>query len=950
MLLAAPAAGAVAAESSAEDVRLSIAGVVTAGPIVAVSGDAPPAYDETDSVLSATLGVLVDTGAIVNRAASEIPQTSLTFGRSEVDGLEIDLGGIAFLRADEVVSLARIDGACSALGTTATTTLANARVEGLLGQPILEIDATPEPNSGVTDLLGIIDIVLNEQTITGTGDDRSVSVNAIVVRVHPLIGNVVEVVVASSAAAITDCELDTDGDGIPDDEDNCPTVPNPGQEDSDGDGIGDACESDQDGDGVPDDDDNCPTTPNPGQEDGDNDGVGNVCDNCPTTSNPGQADGNGDGVGDACDQDGDGVPDDDDNCPTVPNPGQEDSDGDGTGDACDDDDADDDGVPNDDDNCPLTPNPGQEDGDGDGVGDVCDNCPATVNPGQEDSNDDGLGDACDQDGDGDPDGEDNCPTTPNPDQADSDFDGVGDACDNCPTTFNPSQEDGNGDGVGDACDSDDDGDPNDEDNCPTTPNPDQADTDGDGVGDACDNCPLVANPGQADDDGDGTGDACDDTDEDGDPDDEDNCPLVPNPKQEDADGDGVGDACDNCPNAANPGQEDTDDDGTGDVCDDDADDDGDPDDEDNCPLVPNPNQEDGDGDGVGDACDNCPTEANPGQEDFDLDGVGDACEDSDGDGDDDDVDNCPLVPNPGQEDSNGDGVGDACDADDDGVRDDLDNCPLVPNPGQEDIDDDGAGDACDDGGLCQSSALSLLHDRFCVDAFWLDHHDRTGVGQGVEFSSDSGYFWFFDDSILEVNVKAVDACELDDYENFWIFASAVTDIQVLLRVTDSWTGDQRHYFNPIGRAMVPILDTHAFDGCDAVPPGPAGSQPVFTPEVANSMSLVDGRFRVSGTYTDFEGHSAPAHAVSFSDDSGFLWFFEPENVEVTIKVLDACDSPPFDSFWVYAAGSTNVGVELTVEDTWTGVVYPLSNGVGEPMGPVLNSQAFLTCDAAPPAP
>ena len=59
---------------------------------------------------------------------------------------------------------------------------------------------------------------------------------------------------------------------------------------------------DSDGDGVADDVDICPDVPNPGQEDGDTDGVGNVCDNCPSDPNPGQENADGDPLGDICDQ------------------------------------------------------------------------------------------------------------------------------------------------------------------------------------------------------------------------------------------------------------------------------------------------------------------------------------------------------------------------------------------------------------------------------------------------------------------------------------------------------------------------------------------------------------------------------------------------------------------------------------------------------------------------
>jgi outer membrane protein OmpA-like peptidoglycan-associated protein len=129
---------------------------------------------------------------------------------------------------------------------------------------------------------------------------------------------------AEGKGAVASGGIDTDGDGIPDAQDLCPTEP----EDKDGFDDEDGCpDPDNDQDGIPDALDKCPNEPE------DKDGFQDE-DGCPEVDN-----------------DGDGIPDAQDKCPNDP----EDKDGFQDDDGCPDLDNDGDGIPDAMDKCPNEP-------------------------------------------------------------------------------------------------------------------------------------------------------------------------------------------------------------------------------------------------------------------------------------------------------------------------------------------------------------------------------------------------------------------------------------------------------------------------------------------------------------------------------------------------------------------------------------------------------------------
>lgn len=113
-----------------------------------------------------------------------------------------------------------------------------------------------------------------------------------------------------------------------------------------------------------------------------------------------------------------------------------------------------------------------------------------------------------------------------------------------------------------------------------------------------------------------------------------------------------------------------------------------------------------------------------------------------------------------------------------------------------------------------------------------------------------------------------------------------------------------------------------------------------TPE-PNALLLQGGRFRVTAEWADTSGTRGLAMPTALTDDTGYFWFFDQDNVEAVIKVLDGCAIN--GHYWVFAGGLTDVEVTLVVEDSVAGVSRTFENPLGLPFQPIQNTGAFATC-------
>jgi hypothetical protein len=244
-----------------------------------------------------------------------------------------------------------------------------------------------------------------------------------------------------------------------------------------------------------------------------------------------------------------------------------------------------------------------------------------------------------------------------------------------------------------------------------------------------------------------------------------------------------------------------------------------------------------------------------------------------------------------------------------------------------------------------SRSLGLLGNRFRVEVSWRDQRNsRAGYGRAVPSTDQTGFFWFFDASNIELVVKMLDGRGVTGA--YWAFYGALSDVEYWVTVTDSRTGAVQRYHNPPGN-LCGRGDTGAFpssgaafsplEAARALPDGAAEIVSAVAPAVSGcveddrTLCLLNHRYRASVDWHDQHNDvSGKGFAVPRTDQTGTFWFFDPRNVELVVKVLDGT---LFNGKkWVFYGALSDVEYTLTVVDTVTGARKQYHNRPGNLCG------------------
>ncbi len=240
------------------------------------------------------------------------------------------------------------------------------------------------------------------------------------------------------------------------------------------------------------------------------------------------------------------------------------------------------------------------------------------------------------------------------------------------------------------------------------------------------------------------------------------------------------------------------------------------------------------------------------------------------------------------------------------------------------------------------------HPGVCTLAYW--HHPRFSSGP----HGDNPAYAAFWQALVDGGADLVLAGHDHDYERFAPQdASGMADAQRGLREFVVGTGGKDLYaFTHVSaNSQVRLADRFGvlrlrlrdggynweFVGEDGEV-ADAGSAPCHGPEAEEALVLLGSRFRISARWRvgGEEGIARPGPEAS--GQSGVMWFFEPSNWELLVKVIDGCALN--GHYWLFAAGTTDVGFSLEAVDVSTGQERALEHAAGSAMIPVQDTAAF----------
>jgi len=226
--------------------------------------------------------------------------------------------------------------------------------------------------------------------------------------------------------------------------------------------------------------------------------------------------------------------------------------------------------------------------------------------------------------------------------------------------------------------------------------------------------------------------------------------------------------------------------------------------------------------------------------------------------------------------------------------------------------------------------LCLQGNRYRVAVRWRTS-TANGAGTAVPQSDQTGLFWFFGASNIELIVKMIDGRGLNGF--FWTYYGGLSDQEYWITVADTQTGAGRTYHNLPG-SLCGLGDVNAFAASGS--PDTAGASSVAAAAAPagacapGTLCLAGGRFQATVQWTAPGFGTGAGTPLPLTDESGMFWFFDAANVELVVKVIDA--RTVNGKFWVFYGALSDVQYDLTVTDTTTGLSHTYHNNQGNLCG------------------